>query len=44
MELSKHILINKLNKVSIPVKKMNGKSTRVWLGIKLIQEVDFDEE
>lgn len=44
MELNKHCKINKLENIFKKDKKVNGKTKKVWCGIKLIQEMEESME
>ena len=42
VELNKHCKLNELKDVKSDVKKIGGKTKRVWFGIKTINEIDDD--
>lgn len=44
MEMDKYLKINKIEKVHSKPKKINGKVSQVWIGIKEIREVYDDDE
>jgi len=43
MEMKKYAVINQLNDIISDGKRINGKVTQVWFGIKAIEEV-FDDD
>ena len=44
MEMTKHKLINKLDKIEGKSKKIRGKVVQVWVGVKLIAEDNYENE
>jgi len=43
LDLNKYVKINNLENVKNGVKKISNKSTRVWFGMKMIQEIDDED-